>query len=303
MFRGILVPTLTPRSADGGVDLDALRSHADWLIGRGVHGLYPCGSTGEGVRLTADERRAVVKATCEAAAGRVPVLAGICGANQSELLAECEHAAARGAAAVAVTAPVYFRPSPEAIEEHFRRIAAESPVGVLVYNIPAFAAPIPVEVTARLAKECANVVGVKDSSGDASAMVRLCSSIAAERPDFSILTGWDAALLPMLAAGAHGGTNATANAAPELVLEVYDRFAAGDWNAARAAQHRLTGLFDAQIGVGEFPDGFRLAAEARGVVPPADPRLPQAAAAADALAAARDRIGETLTGLELPPVP
>ena len=174
MFRGILVPTLTPVAPDGGVDLDALRSHADWLIERGVHGLYPCGSTGEGVRLTADERREVVKATCETAAGRVPVLAGVCGANLSELLAECDHAAECGAAAVAVTAPVYFRPSAEAIFTHFEAVADCSPVGVLVYNIPAFAVPIPVETTVRLAAECPNVVGVKDSSGDASQMVRLC---------------------------------------------------------------------------------------------------------------------------------
>ncbi|MFH5804079.1 dihydrodipicolinate synthase family protein [Alienimonas sp. DA493] len=295
MFRGILVPTLTPRAADGGVDEDALRSHADWLIGKGVHGLYPNGSTGEGVRLTAEERRRVTRATCEAAAGRVPVLTGVGGANLSETLAECEHAAECGAAAVAVTAPVYFRPSPEAIEEHFRRLAAESPVGVLVYNIPSFAVPIPVEVTVRLAKEQPNVVGVKDSSGDVSAMVRLCSQILPERPDFAILTGWDAALLPMLAAGAQGGTNATANAAPELVVEVYDRFQAGDWDAARQAQWRLTTLFDAQIGVGEFPDGIRLAAEARGALPPVEPRLPQPAAAVDGHAEARRTLAAALS--------
>ena len=298
MFRGILVPTLTPVAPDGGVDLDALRSHADWLIGKGVHGLYPCGSTGEGVRLTADERREVVKATCEAAAGRVPVLAGVCGANLSELLAECDHAAECGAAAVAVTAPIYFRPSAEAIFTHFEAVADRSPVGVLVYNIPAFAVPIPVKTTVRLAAECPNVVGVKDSSGDASQMVRLCAQILPDRPDFSILTGWDAALLPMLAAGAHGGTNATANAAPELVLEVYDRFAAGDWNAARAAQHRLTKLFDAVIGTGEFPDGFRLAAEAHGVLPTAGPRL--AGGLNDD--GERERIRGVLDGLNLPPV-
>ena len=298
MFRGILVPTLTPVAPDGGVDVDALRSHADWLIERGVHGLYPCGSTGEGVRLTADERREVVGATCDAAAGRVPVLAGVCGANLSELLAECDHAAECGAAAVAVTAPVYFRPSAEAVFTHFEAVADRSPVGVLVYNIPAFAVPIPVETTARLAAECPNVVGVKDSSGDASQMVRLCAQILPDRPDFSILTGWDAALLPMLAAGAHGGTNATANAAPELVLKVYDRFTAGDWDEARAAQHRLTGLFDAVIGTGEFPDGFRLATEARGVLPTAGPRL--AGGLNDA--GERERIRGVLGGLNLPPV-
>ena len=299
MFRGILVPTLTPVAADGGVDLDALRSHADWLIKRGVHGLYPCGSTGEGVRLAAAERREVVKATCEAAAGRVPVLAGVVGANLSELLAECDRAADAGAAAVAFTAPVYFRPSAGAIEEHFRQVAARSPVGVLVYNIPAFAVPIPVEVTARLA-ELPNVVGVKDSSGDASEMVRLCATILPDRPDFSILTGWDAALLPMLAAGACGGTNATANAAPELVLDVYDRFTAGDMGGATAAQHRLTGFFDALIGAGEFPDGFRLAAEARGALPPAEPRLPRSEEGRRGLAEAAERVRAALAALNLP---
>ena len=273
-FRGVLVPTLTPVAPGGGVDEDALRAHADWLVGRGVHGLYPCGSTGEGPRLTAGERRRVVAATCEAAAGRVPVLAGVWGANRAELLAEAEHAADCGAAAVAVTAPVYFRPGPDAIFEHFRAIADRCPVGVLVYDIPAFAVPVPVDVTARLAAECPNVVGIKDSSGDVSKMVRLCSRVLPDRPDFAVLTGWDAALLPMLAAGAHGGTNATANAAPGAVLAVHDAFAAGDTAAAQEAQRRLTTLFDSLLGVGEFPDGFRLAAEARGALPPSAARLP-----------------------------
>ncbi|MEM9701270.1 MAG: dihydrodipicolinate synthase family protein, partial [Planctomycetota bacterium] len=294
VLRGILVPTLTPRTADGGVDVEALRSHADWLIGRGVHGLYPCGSTGEGLRLTAEERRTVVKATCEAAGGRVPVLPGVYGANLGELLSECEHAADCGAAAVAVTAPIYFRPSPAAIEEHFRRLAEASPVGVLVYNIPAFAVEIPVDVTIRLATDCPNVVGVKDSSGDVSNMVRLCAAIKPRRPDFAILTGWDAALLPMLAAGADGGTNATANAAPEAVLSIFDSFNAGDHEAARDAQYLLTALFDAQIGAGEFPDGFRLAAEARGALPDSRSRLAQSSEARVALNSMRLSLGDAL---------
>ena len=290
MFRGVLVPTLTPVAPGGGVDADALAAHADWLIGRGVHGLYPCGSTGEGPRLTIEQRRLAVKTTCEAAAGRVPVLPGIWGANAGELLAEAEHAAGCGAAAVAVTAPVYFRPSADAIFAHFADLADRSPVGVLVYDIPAFAVPIPVGVTARLAAERPNVVGVKDSSGDASKMVRLCAAISPGRPDFAILTGWDAALLPMLAAGAHGGTNATANAAPGLVREVYDRVTAGDLGGAKAAQHRLTTLFDALIGEGEFPAGFRLAAEAAGAIPAGLSRL----TGAPGRSAARDRVGAAL---------
>ena len=167
---------------------------------------------------------------------------------------------------------------------------------MLVYNIPAFAVPIPWAVTARLAAECENVVGVKDSSGDVSEMVRLCAAVLPDRPDFSILTGWDAALLPMLAAGARGGTHATANAAPELVLDVFDRFGAGEIGAATAAQRRLTRFFDAQIGAGEFPDGFRLAAEARGVLPESSPRLPRPAGGDDA-----HTVAAALADLNLPP--
>ncbi len=143
-------------------------------------------------------------------------------------------------------------------------------------------------MTARLA-ELPNVVGVKDSSGDASAMVRLCSKILPGRPDFSILTGWDAALLPMLAAGAHGGTNATANFAPEWVLEVYEQFIAGDVAGARAAQGRLTATFDAVFDLGEFPDGFRLAAEGRGALAASLPRLPVSDSIADETRATAER--------------
>ena len=263
-FRGILVPTLTPVAPGGGADLDALRTHADWLVGKAVHGLYPCGSTGEGPRLAAAERREVVAVTCGAAAGRVPVLAGVWGANREELLAEAEHAAGCGAAAVAVTAPVYFRPGADAIFEHFRGLAEASPVGVLVYDIPAFAVPIPWDVTAKLAAECPNVVGVKDSSGDASKMARLCAAVARDRPDFAILTGWDAALLPMLAAGADGGTNATAGVVPELTLAVGRHFREGDIAAAQAAQRKVLEVFDACIDGVPSPEGFRLAAALRG---------------------------------------
>jgi 4-hydroxy-tetrahydrodipicolinate synthase len=262
-LRGIFTPTLVPFNDRGEIDEPELRRFLGWLMDQGVHGLYPNGSTGEFTRLTLEERRRVVRITCETARGRVPVLAGAAEANVKETLAACEAYAGMGAAAVAIVSPFYFRLSPDSVYAYFAEIARHSPIDVTLYNIPMFASPIDVPTIRRLA-EFPRVIGIKDSSGDLAFMMRMMAAVRPSRPDFSFLTGWEAVLAPMLMIGCDGGTNASSNAVPEVTRRIYELCCAGNYQEAMRWQYRILELFDAMLYPFEFPDGFRAAAELRG---------------------------------------
>ncbi len=262
-LQGIFTPMLVPLDERDRIHEAELRRFIGWLIEKGVHGLYPNGSTGEFTRLTVEERRLIVKITCEEAAGRVPVLAGAAEANARETIAACELYHGYGARAVAIVSPIYYRLSPESVYMYFREIALHSPIDVTLYNIPLFASPIDLNTIRRLS-ELERIVGIKDSSGDVAFMMRMIAAIRPQRPDFTFLTGWDCVLVPMMMAGADGGTNAASNVVPELMRKLYDLFRAGRLEEAMRMQFRILELFDLMLNNFEFPDGFRAGAEMRG---------------------------------------
>src|SRR5262249_49184699 len=160
-LQGIFTPTLVPVDERGEINEPELRRFLSWLIDRGVHGLYPNGSTGEFTRFTPEERQRIVRITCEEARGRVPVLAGAAEANIKETLGACEAYAAMGATAVAIVSPFYYRLSAESVYAYFAEIARDTPIDVTLYNIPMFASPIDVPTIRRLA-EFPRVIGIKD---------------------------------------------------------------------------------------------------------------------------------------------
>ncbi|HWW00099.1 MAG TPA: dihydrodipicolinate synthase family protein [Candidatus Acidoferrum sp.] len=262
-ITGILTPHMVPLDARGNINEAELRRYVDWLIAKGVDGLYPNGSTGEFIRFTPEERRRIIRIVCEQAASRVPVLAGAAEANVRETVAACEAYAGFGARAVAIVSPFYYRLSPESVYAYFREIALNSPIDVTLYNIPMFASPIDLPTLQRLA-ELERIVGIKDSSGDVAFMMRLISAIRPLRPNFCFLTGWDAVLVPMLLVGADGGTNATSGVVPELTRQLYQLTRAGQLEPAVAVQYRLLELFDAMLYSADFPEGFRAAVDLRG---------------------------------------
>src|SRR5687767_3185499 len=242
-LQGIFTPNLVPYEPGGGINEGELRRYIDWLIDRGVHGLYPNGSTGEFTRFTAEERRRIIQIVCDQARGRVPILAGAAEANVAETLAACEAYHACGARAVAIVSPFYYKLSPESVYAYFREIATNSPIDVTLYNIPMFASPIDVPTIRRLA-EFPRIVGIKDSSGDMAFMLRMMSAVQPVRPDFVFLTGWEAALVPMLLMGCQGGTNATSGVVPEITRKLYDLVQERRIDEARTLQLRLLELFD-----------------------------------------------------------
>ena len=262
-LEGIFTPTMVPLDQRGEINEVELRRYIDWLIERGVHGLYPNGSTGEFTRFTAEERRRIVQIFCDQTRGRVPILAGAAEANVKETLSACEHYAQFGARAVAIVSPFYYRLSQESVYAYFREIALNSPIDVTLYNIPMFASPIDVPTIKRLS-EFPRIIGIKDSTGDVAFMMRMISAVQPARPDFSFLTGWEAVLVPMLVVGCDGGTNATSGVVPELTRQAFDLTRAGQLDQAMKLQYRLLELFDAMLYSAEFPGGFRAAIDLRG---------------------------------------
>jgi 4-hydroxy-tetrahydrodipicolinate synthase len=262
-LSGIFTPNIVPLDARGEINEPELRRYIDWLIERGVHGLYPNGSTGEFTRFTPEERRRIIKIVCDQCAGRVPVLAGAAEANARETIRACETYKDYGARAVAIVSPFYYKLSPESVYAYFREIATNTPIDVTLYNIPMFASPIDVPTLRRLA-EFDRIIGIKDSSGDVAFMGRMINAIRPDRPDFTFLTGWDVVLVPMMILGADGGTNATSGVAPELMRRLYDLTVARRIDEAIPLQLRMIELFDTMLFSADFPEGFRAAVELRG---------------------------------------
>jgi 4-hydroxy-tetrahydrodipicolinate synthase len=288
---------MTPLDAAGQINEPELRRYVDWLIERGVDGLYPNGSTGEFTRFTPIERRRIVQIICDQVQGRVPVLAGAAEANVGETLLACEAYLEFGARAVAIVSPFYYRLSPGAVYAYFREIAINTPIDITLYNIPMFASPIDVSTVQRLA-EFPRVIGIKDSSGDVAFMLRMMAAVQPSRPDFVFLTGWEPAMVPMLAMGCHGGTLAMSGVVPEVTRRIFQLTMSGELAAARATQMKLTELFDRLVYGTNFPEGIRAAVELRGFKLGASRQPPDPSQQFD-----RDELARMIDGLLRSPDP
>ena len=221
-IRGVIVPLLTPMSQDGEqIDERALQAHVDWLIKKGVHGLMPCGTTGEAPLLAQAEREIITEIVVDAAAGRVSVIAHVGAITTRETVELAEHAAAVGVAAISAITPYYFALTDAALTEHFCRVATAAPdLPMYLYNLPARAGN---HVTRSCAEavlaRCPNVVGIKDSSGD---LATLSSFFGLKGGMFQVACGSDALLLRGLQAGALAGVSGNANVFPEVLTGLFE---------------------------------------------------------------------------------
>lgn len=247
-LRGVIGPVVTPFDAGSGeLDIGAFEANLRAHLAAGLHGVVVAGSTGEAVLLDESERERLVE-TARAVVPRDRLLIVGAGAEATRtVVRRARHAASAGADAVLVVSPHYYQSAMTAdvLREHFRRVADASPVPVMLYNIPKYVGfSIPPAVVRELA-EHANIVGLKDSSGDREL---LSAYVSAQREDFSVLTGSGSAYQSALAAGARGGILAMALFAPELSLALFAAMARGDTAAATAAQARLTPLAATIVG-------------------------------------------------------
>ena len=263
-LSGIFTPNLVPFDAKGRINEDELRRMVNWLIDKGVTGLYPNGSTGEFIRLSLEERKRVIQIVAEENRGRVPILAGAAEANMDLILDVCRTYADLGCVAVSVTGPYFFKVSQESIEHFFRELAKRSPIDIILYNIPQFSNEISVPVVTRLALDCPRIVGIKDSSRDFPRFLNTLHAIKPQRPDFSCLIGCEEILFPSLLMGANGGTIASSGVVPEVIVKLYRESVAGNIAEARGIQLKLLDLINAMLYGTNFPEGFRAGMSLRG---------------------------------------
>jgi len=241
--RGVICPTVTPLAPNGDINPDLIRPLADFLIDRGVAGIYPLGSTGEGPLFTTDERKAVAAATVEAVAGRVPVIVHTGAMTTAETIALTRHAQSIGADAASVITPWYFQHSEEALEAHYRALL-KSVAGfpVWLYNLPKFANNnLSAALVTRLARDYDNCVGLKDSSGD---LLTMCAVNHLHNGRFNTAIGPDNLILAGLALGLDCSVSGNSNHFPEIVVNIHDAFHAGDLATAQKLQKQLKAASD-----------------------------------------------------------
>jgi 4-hydroxy-tetrahydrodipicolinate synthase len=263
-LTGIFTPTLVPFDARGRINEDELRRMVNWLIDKGVSGLYPNGSTGEFIRLSLEERKRVIQIVVEENRGRLPVLAGAAEANVDLILDVCRIYADLGCAAVSVTGPYYYKVSQESIEYSFRQLAKRSPIDIVLYNIPQYSNEFSVPVLTHLALDCPRIVGVKDSSRDFPRFLNTLQAIKPHRPDFSCLIGCEEMLFPSVLMGADGGTIASSGVVPEVIVKLYRESVAGNIAEARRIQLNVLDLINTMLFGTNFPEGFRAGMSLRG---------------------------------------
>ncbi len=239
MLTGCFTALVTPFDPHGAIDEKAFAALVDWQIAEGIDGVVPVGSTGEAATMSLDERLRVVRIAVERAAGRVPVIAGA-GGNDTRLAIETSKAmGATGATHLLHVSPMYSKPPQRGILAHFRAIADASPLPIVVYNVPGrTASNIEAETTLALA-EHANIVCVKEASGNPAQI----SEIIRHAPKgFSVLSGDDGITLGVIAAGGHGVVSVVSNAVPRFMADLCRRASEGNLDAARALHLRLHGL-------------------------------------------------------------
>jgi 4-hydroxy-tetrahydrodipicolinate synthase len=241
---------VTPFNEDESLDEGALREVVRYLLGKGVHGLFPGGSQGEFFSLSFEERCRVLEITLDEAQGKAFVVAHTGAVTTREAVALTQHAESAGADAAAAMTPFFLRPSPAELYQYYSDLAAATQLPVLAYNNPGRTGVDLLPATAaRIARDVPNFLGIKDSSGDLTQLaeyMRLCPS------SFRAFIGRDSLIFGALMYGAAGAVAATANVASELAVGIYDAVQTGDLEEARRLQRKLAPVRMA-FGLGTFP--------------------------------------------------
>ncbi len=244
-LRGCGTALVTPFKQDGSLDLHAQRALVEWQIDSGIDFLVPCGTTGETPTLTHDEWIQVIESTIEAAKGRVPIVAGATSNNTAEAVAKAKEVAAiRGVDAILTASPYYNKPTQEGQYQHFKAIAEAVDKPLVLYNVPGrTAANIETATLLRLA-EIANIVAVKEASGNLAQIMEICN----QKPDtFSVLSGDDALTLPILSVGGVGLISVASNQVPKELAAMVHAALNNDWPTARSLHGRLLNLMNANF--------------------------------------------------------
>lgn len=259
---GVIPPIITPFDAEGHVDFASMAKMAVFLVDGGVHGLFPFGTTGEFYALPDDEYIKGLETVRDAVAGKTTR-----DGRPIQLIAGCSHITTRevirlikiveqvgGYDAVSVLTPMFISQTQEELYIYYKTIADSTTMPVLMYNNPPKTnINIAPATAARLARDCGNIIGIKDSSGDMTNCGEYLRLTADQRDHFQVIMGRDTMIYAGLHYGCAGAVASCANVAPRVVADIYDKFMEGDWKGALDAQFRLAPLRIA-CSMGTFPE-------------------------------------------------
>ncbi len=241
-FKGTGVAIVTPFKNDYSIDFAALGRVIDHVIAGGVNYIVAMGTTGESVTLTKDEKKALISHVVEAINKRVPLVVGIGGNNTQEVINSVRHANLEGVDAILSVAPYYNKPSQRGLIQHFKAIATSSPVPVILYNVPGrTSCNISSDTCLELAHDCDNIIAVKEASGDITQIMRI---IKGKPENFSVISGDDMMIIPIIAAGGSGVISVLANAFPSHTSELVNNSLKYNFKSAREIQFRFLEMIE-----------------------------------------------------------
>jgi 4-hydroxy-tetrahydrodipicolinate synthase len=293
-LRGVIPPLTTPLTPDGDVDTASLGRLCAFLLTAGVDGLFVGGSSGEAALLSDSQRATTIEVAVSAAAGQVPIVAGVIDSGTARVIDHAQAAAKHGATAVVSTGPFYVAPHPDEVVRHFQLLHAAVDVPVIAYDIPsATHTRLPRAAIEELAA-AGTIVGLKDSSGDLTSFRQILDSTSGT--GLRVFTGSETVTDLALQLGAHGQVPGLGNVDPDGYVRLGLAAAAGDWAAAATEQRRLLRVFEiidvadrSRIGFTAGALGaFKAAQYLRGVIATplcADPLLPLVDTEIDAIRA------------------
>lgn len=263
-IKGVIVPILTPLDENEMVDEAKMRKQVDYVIEGGLSGILAFGSNGEFYMMEEDEMERALKIMVDQAAGRVPVYFGIGAISTKKCCRLAKMAVENGAAGVSVLQPMFLKPTEEELFQHFKAIAdSVENTPVLLYNNPGRVNyTLSANLVERLAREVKNIVGMKDTSGDitqTSEFIRRTRDIG-----FKVFGGKDTLLYASMCHGAVGGVCTAGNFMPELIVDIYNKYVAGDLEGSLEAQYKLNPVRLAMDGA-SFPVATKDMANLRGL--------------------------------------
>ena len=237
-FYGCYTALVTPFSGDA-FDVAALEQFVEWQVEQGVHGVVPCGTTGESPTLTPEEDMEVIARTIKAAAGRVKVMAGTGSNSTAEAIKYTKHAEKAGADAALVVAPYYNKPTQEGLYQHFKVVAEATSLPIFIYNIPGRSTVNITDTTLARLAEIKNIAGVKDATGDLARVATLRHLVGDRLVQFS---GEDMTAVGFNAMGGRGVISVISNVAPKLTAQIQELSLAKKYDEARDVQAKLVAL-------------------------------------------------------------
>ncbi|SFJ07836.1 4-hydroxy-tetrahydrodipicolinate synthase [Myroides guanonis] len=241
-FKGTGVALVTPFKKDLTVDVEALQRLVSFVIDGGVEYLVVLGTTAESATLNKEEKELVKRTVVDANNGRLPLVLGLGGNNTMELVEECKNGNFDGFDAILSVSPYYNKPTQEGIYQHFKLIAQNSPLPIILYNVPGRTASnmLPATVV-RLANEFSNIIGIKEAAGD---LVQGMELIRQNRKDFLVISGDDIIALPLVLAGGAGVISVIGQGIPQLFTDMIRFGLKGEVNAAFENQYQLMTMID-----------------------------------------------------------